>query len=95
MVDTTAPVTGLVSDGASFELDVQFTTDTNEISVIWSGFSDPESLIKTYSVDVYRTPEGRIYNSFCKTLGVVKATATCVCVCVCFCNRKFGLLCNV
>ena len=65
MVDTTAPVSGLVSDGASVDVDVQFTSDTGNISVTWSGFSDPESLIKTYSVDVYRTPAGMIYASFC------------------------------
>jgi hypothetical protein len=54
-VDTTIPVPGEVVDGkeASFT-DVQYTTSRAKVEVQWRGYSDPESFIDNYQVQVHR-----------------------------------------
>ena len=59
MIDTSSPISGRVSDGASIDQDAQFTSDTSAVAVTWTGFDDQESNVDTYRVDVYRTPPGK------------------------------------
>lgn len=55
LVDLTSPMTGEVVDGkeASFT-DVQYTTSRAKVEVQWRGYSDPESFINNYQVQVHR-----------------------------------------
>ena len=55
LVDTSDPLAGQVVDGkeAGFS-DVQYTTSRARVEVQWRGFSDPESAIRNYQVQVYR-----------------------------------------
>lgn len=55
LVDTTNPVSGTVVDGkdATFT-DVQYTTSRAKVEVQWKDFSDPESFIRNYQVQVHR-----------------------------------------
>lgn len=55
LVDTTNPVSGMVVDGkdATFT-DVQYTTSRAKVEVQWKDFSDPESFIRNYQVQVHR-----------------------------------------
>lgn len=55
LVDTTNPVSGTVVDGkdAAFT-DIQYTTSRAKVEVQWKDFSDPESFIRNYQVQVHR-----------------------------------------
>ena len=63
IVDTTPVIAGRVSDGDSIDQDRQFTANETTVVATWAGFDDPESLIKSFRVDVYRTPPGRTVSS--------------------------------
>ena len=63
MIDDTPPLIGRVSDGDSLDDDVDYTSDVVSVAAVWEAFSDPESLLKDYSVDVYRTPLGMAKSS--------------------------------
>ena len=53
LVDTTAPIPGVVVDGDDINDDVDFTSETSRVAASWSGFSDPESGLGSYTVSVY------------------------------------------
>ena len=64
IVDTTPVVAGRVSDGDSIDQDRQFTANESTVVATWAGFDDPESKIKSFRVDVYRTPAGRTVSRY-------------------------------
>ncbi|XP_052073991.1 uncharacterized protein LOC127711867 [Mytilus californianus] len=54
LIDTTAPVKGWIVDGnIGKKHDMNFSSETAEVSSMWGGFSDPESGIVSYNLDVY------------------------------------------
>ena len=53
MIDTTPPVKGWIKDGSDKNNDMKFSSETAEVSSVWGGFSDPESGIVSYTLDVY------------------------------------------
>ncbi|XP_063447918.1 uncharacterized protein LOC134727466 [Mytilus trossulus] len=54
LIDTTAPVKGWIVDGNTGKYhDMNFSSETAEIASMWGGFSDPESGIVSYNLDVY------------------------------------------
>ena len=63
MVDTTPVIAGRVSDGDFIDQDMQFTANESTVVATWAGFDDSESKIKSFRVDVYRTPPGRSVSS--------------------------------
>ena len=79
LIDETPPLSGRVSDGASLDEDVDYTSDVVSVAAVWESFSDPESLLKDYSVDVYRTPPGRA-SSFSSSF-IITTVIKCVCTC--------------
>ena len=52
LVDTTDPVGGIVQDGSNPAQDVNITSDSNVVAATWNGFSDPDSGIARYKVEV-------------------------------------------
>ena len=57
-VDVTPPVKGVVKDGSDPDSDDIYSSEPSTVSSAWRNFSDPESGIKRYSVDVYTTSAG-------------------------------------
>jgi len=55
----TPPVRGVVKDGADAASDIMYTSETATVASTWSGFSDPESGIDRYHVDIFRKPKGQ------------------------------------
>ena len=54
MIDTTVPVKGWIVDGdAGHGHDMEFSSETAEVAAMWGGFSDPESGIVSYIVEVH------------------------------------------
>ena len=53
LVDVTPPVAGIVVDGADVNNDVNFTSESSSVSAAWTGFSDPETDIASYTVQLY------------------------------------------
>lgn len=58
LVDSTPPLGGWVNDGDSPDKELDYASDTASVAAVWAGFSDPETLVKDYTVDIYRTPAG-------------------------------------
>ncbi|VDI44467.1 Hypothetical predicted protein, partial [Mytilus galloprovincialis] len=62
LIDTTAPVKGWIVDGnIGKKHDMNFSSETAEVTSMWGGFSDPESGIVSYNLDIY------INNKFSQT----------------------------
>ena len=59
-VDVTPPLKGIVKDGNDPNSDEIYSSEASTVSCVWRGFSDPESGIKQYGVDVYRTSAGML-----------------------------------
>ena len=57
-VDLTPPLKGLVKDGKDPNVDEKYSSEAATVASTWKQFSDPESGIKSYQVDVYRKPAG-------------------------------------
>ncbi|KAK2165039.1 hypothetical protein NP493_1368g00012 [Ridgeia piscesae] len=57
-VDVTPPLKGIVKDGNDPNSDEIYSSEPSTVSSAWREFSDPESGIKRYSVDVYKTSAG-------------------------------------
>ena len=52
LVDTTAPIAGAVSDGRNGLQDIRFIYDTSTVMVSWESFTDHESGIHKYDIDI-------------------------------------------
>ena len=63
MVDLTPPVSGWVVDGLSPGEDLQYSSDSASVRLMFGGFSDPESDIKDYQLSVYRKHNGEFYRN--------------------------------
>ncbi len=57
-VDVTPPLKGVVKDGKDPDSDEVYSSDAATVCSTWKRFSDPESGIRSYHVDVYRKPAG-------------------------------------
>ena len=57
-VDVTPPLKGAVKDGKDPNIDEKYSSEASTVASTWQQFSDPESGIKGYHVDVYRKPAG-------------------------------------
>lgn len=68
LVDITPPIRGMVSDGKRNERELKFSSETVSKYANWEGFSDPESGIAEYKIDVY------INNEMLKTFDNSKKT---------------------
>ncbi|MDP3993093.1 MAG: lamin tail domain-containing protein [bacterium] len=60
--DITPPIGGIVNDGAGADID--WSANTSQISVNWSGFTDPESGITDYMVGLGTTPKAADFSPF-------------------------------
>ena len=68
-MDTTAPIIGHVVDGEETDTeDLMFTSETVTKACYWSGYSDPESGIEKYLVDVF------VNDQLQETFDVINAT---------------------
>ncbi|XP_067664253.1 uncharacterized protein [Haliotis asinina] len=63
LVDLTDPVKGWIKDGDNETLDVSYTSEAALIQAVWGGFSDPESGIVKYEVDIYINNQHRKTNT--------------------------------
>ena len=57
-VDTTPPVKGWIKDGDTPDVDILYTSDPATVATHWDGFSDPESQLKDFELEVYRKRKG-------------------------------------
>ena len=55
-VDISPPDSGTVQDGSDPGVDQSYSSSLTSVSAQWSGFSDPESGIDRYVLEVYRKP---------------------------------------
>ncbi|XP_048251916.1 uncharacterized protein LOC124135018 [Haliotis rufescens] len=62
LVDTTDPVKGWITDGDNKTQDVTYTSEQALIQAVWGGFSDAESGIVKYEVDIYTNNQHRKTN---------------------------------
>lgn len=53
LVDTTSPISGVVFDGLEGKRELKYSSETVSKFANWKGFSDPESGIDRYKVDVF------------------------------------------
>ena len=58
-IDVTPPLIGVVKDGDDPSSDKIYSSDASTVASTWQKFSDPESGIKNYHVEVYRKPAGK------------------------------------
>ena len=75
-VDVTPPLKGVVIDGNDPDSDEIYSSEPSTVSSAWRNFSDPESGIKRYNVDVYTTSAGRLNDSMCEF--IIAVTRTCI-----------------
>ena len=64
-VDTTPPLKGIVSDGIDPNTDIRYTSEPATVASTWKEFSDPESGIQSYVIDVYRKTGGESLSWLC------------------------------
>ncbi|KAI0241220.1 hypothetical protein LSAT2_032838 [Lamellibrachia satsuma] len=57
-VDLTPPVKGVVKDGKDPNEDERYSSEASTVASTWRQFSDPESGLKSYLVNIYRKPAG-------------------------------------
>ncbi|XP_067685182.1 uncharacterized protein [Haliotis asinina] len=67
LVDITAPVKGWIKDGDDAKHDVSYSSEQALIQAVWGGFSDPESGIVKYEVDIYINNQHRKTNTILPT----------------------------
>jgi len=58
-VDLTPPVKRVVKDGTDPSEDETYSSEASTIASTWSQFYDPESGLKNYLVNIYRTSAGK------------------------------------
>ena len=59
-VDVTPPVKGLVTDGLNPDEDERYSSEASTVASTWKNFSDPESGLKSYLINIYRKPAGKL-----------------------------------
>ncbi|MCR4277938.1 MAG: lamin tail domain-containing protein [Candidatus Berkelbacteria bacterium] len=70
--DLTPPIGGIVNDGAG--VDIDWSANTAQITVNWSGFTDPESGITDYMVGLGTTPTAADFSPFSSVGNVLTKT---------------------
>ena len=58
-IDLTPPVKGVVKDGKDPNEDMRYSSKASTVASTWKQFSDPESGLKNYLVNIYRKPAGK------------------------------------
>jgi len=57
-IDVTPPLKGIVKDGKDPSSDEKYSSEASTVASTWKQFSDPESGLRGYHVDVFRRPAG-------------------------------------